>query len=55
MPTYTLGPLRLDTRHNLLHREGSPVPLGRRAIALLRTLIERPGALVPKDALIEAA
>ena len=55
MPTYTLGPLRLDTRHNLLLREGAPVPLGRRAIALLRTLIERPGALVSKDALIEAA
>jgi DNA-binding winged helix-turn-helix (wHTH) protein/predicted ATPase len=55
MPTYTLGLLRLDTRHNLLLREGAPVPLGRRAIALLRTLIERPGALVSKDALIEAA
>jgi class 3 adenylate cyclase/predicted ATPase/ABC-type transport system involved in cytochrome c biogenesis ATPase subunit len=55
MPTYTLGPLRLDTKHNLLLREGAPVPLGRRAIALLRTLIERPGALVSKDALIEAA
>jgi DNA-binding winged helix-turn-helix (wHTH) protein len=55
MPTYTLGPLRLDTQHNLLLREGAPVPLGRRAIALLRTLIERPGALVSKEALIEAA
>jgi DNA-binding winged helix-turn-helix (wHTH) protein len=52
---YTLGPLRLDTQHNLLLREGAPVPFGRRAIALLRTLIERPGALVSKDALIEAA
>ena len=29
--------------------------LGQRAIALLRTLVERPGALVSKDALIEAA
>ena len=55
MPTFTLGPLRLDTQHNLLLREGAPLPLGRRAIALLRTLIERPGALVSKDALIEAA
>jgi len=55
MLTYTLGPLRLDTQHNLLLREGAPLPLGRRAIALLRTLIERPGALVSKDALIEAA
>ena len=55
MASYTLGPLRLDTQHNLLLREGAPVPLGRRAVALLRTLIERPGALVSKDALIEAA
>src|ERR1700720_2765814 len=55
MPTYALGPLRLDSQHNLLLREGAPVPLGRRAIALLRILIERPGALVSKDALIEAA
>ena len=52
MAIYTLGPLRLDTQHNLLLREGAPVPLGRRGIALLRTLIERPGALVSKDALI---
>jgi class 3 adenylate cyclase len=55
MPTYTLGSLRLDTQHNLLLREGAPVPVGRRAIALLRSLIERPGALVSKDELIEAA
>ena len=55
MPIHTLGPFRLDTQHNLLLREGAPVPLGRRAIALLRTLVEQPGALVSKDALIEAA
>src|SRR5271155_124049 len=55
MASYTLGPLRLDTEHNLLLREGAPVPLGRRAVALLQALIERPGALVSKDALIEAA
>jgi class 3 adenylate cyclase len=55
MASYTLGPLRLDTQHNLLLREGAPVPLGRRAVVLLRTLIERPGALVSKNTLIEAA
>jgi DNA-binding winged helix-turn-helix (wHTH) protein/predicted ATPase len=55
MPTYKLGPLCLDTQHNLLLREGAPLPLGRRAIALLRTLIERPGAILSKDTLIEAA
>ena len=55
MASYTLGPLRLDTEHNLLLHEGAPVPLGRRAVALLQALIERPGALVSKDTLIEAA
>src|SRR6516165_10035624 len=55
MPTHALGPFRLDTQHNLLLREGTPVPLGRRAIALLRTLVEQSGALVSKNALIEAA
>jgi len=52
---YALGPFRLDTGDNLLFRGSEPLPLGRRAIALLRALVERPGALVSKDALIEAA
>ena len=52
---YALGPFRLDTRDNLLFRGSEPLALGRRALALLRTLVERPGALVSKDALIEAA
>ena len=34
------------TQHNLLLRVGAPVPLGRQAIALLRTLVDQPGALV---------
>ena len=55
MAIHALGPFRLDTQEDLLLREGTPVPLGRRAIVLLRTLVERPGALVSKDALIEAA
>jgi DNA-binding winged helix-turn-helix (wHTH) protein len=52
---YALGPFRLDTRDNLLFRGSEPLALGRRALALLRALVERPGALVSKDALIEAA
>jgi len=36
-------------------RGSEPVALGRRATALLRVLLERPGAPVSKDALIEAA
>jgi DNA-binding winged helix-turn-helix (wHTH) protein/predicted ATPase len=54
MDIYALGPFRLDTLNNALFRGSEPVPLGRRAVALLRALIEHPGALVSKDVLIEA-
>jgi adenylate cyclase len=52
---YALGPFRLDVQCDLLWRGTEPVALGRRAIALLRALVERPGAVVSKDALIETA
>jgi DNA-binding winged helix-turn-helix (wHTH) protein/predicted ATPase len=52
---YVLGPFRLDTRERLLFRGSEPLALGQRAVALLRALVERAGALVSKDALIEAA
>jgi DNA-binding winged helix-turn-helix (wHTH) protein len=55
MTIHALGPFRLDTQAHLLLRDSAPMALGRRAIALLQTLVERPGALVSKDALIEAA
>jgi class 3 adenylate cyclase/DNA-binding winged helix-turn-helix (wHTH) protein len=55
MTTYALGPFRLDTQHDLLFRGAEPVALGRRATALLRALLERPGAVVLKEVLIEAA
>src|SRR5271170_5109384 len=55
MAIHALGPFRLDTQAHLLLRDSAPVTLGRRAVALLRALVERPGALVSKDALIEAA
>ena len=54
MAIIALGPFCLDTAHSLLLRGGAPVPLGRRAIVLLRTLIERPGALVSKEVLIKS-
>jgi DNA-binding winged helix-turn-helix (wHTH) protein len=53
--TYAFGPFRIDTRNKLLFRGSEPVRLGRRPIALLLALVERPGAVVSKDALIEAA
>src|SRR6266566_212807 len=53
--SYTFGPFHLDAEAEVLFCGAEPVALGRRAIALLRALVERPGALVSKDALIEAA
>ena len=49
------GPFRLDVEAEILFRGAEPLPLGKRAVALLRLLVERPGAPVSKDALIAAA
>ena len=53
--TYVLGPFRLDAETDTLFRRGEPVSLGRRAVALLRVLVERRDIPVSKDALMEAA
>ena len=53
--SYTFGPFRIDVSAEMLFRGAEPVPVGRRAVALLRALVERPGTPVSKDALIEAA
>src|SRR5215471_12829919 len=55
MTIRTFGPFRLATQDNLLFRGSEPVALGRRAVALLRALVERPRGVVSKDALIEVA
>jgi len=52
---YEFGPFRLDADAEILFRGAEPIVLGRRAVALLRLLLERAGAPVSKDALIEAA
>ena len=52
---YALGPFRLDADNDVLFRGTDPVARGRRAVALLRALIERPCVLVSKDKLINAA
>lgn len=56
MPTiHNFGPFRLDADAGILFRSAEPIALGQRAVALLRLLLERAGAPVSKDALIEAA
>lgn len=52
---HQFGPFRLYADTEILFRGAEPVVLGQRAVALLRHLLERAGAPVSKDALIEAA
>jgi DNA-binding winged helix-turn-helix (wHTH) protein/tetratricopeptide (TPR) repeat protein len=52
---YVFGPFRLDAQGDALFRGTEPVALSHRAVALLRVLIERAGAPVSKNALMEAA
>ena len=52
---HVLGPFRLDAEAEILFRGSEPVGLGQRAVALLRVLVQRAGAPVSKDVLIEAA
>jgi len=51
----TFGPFRLDLDAGILFHGTEPTPLGRRAVVLLALLVERAGAPVSKEALIEAA
>ena len=55
MAIHSFGPFRLDSEAEILFRGSEALPLGRRAVALLRALVERCGTPVSKDALIEAA
>jgi TolB-like protein len=55
MAIHAFGPFRLDSDAEILFRGSKPLPLGRRAVALLRALVENSGTPVSKDALIEAA
>lgn len=52
---HEFGPYRLDAATEMLFRQSEPVVLGRRAVTLLRLLVERAGTPVSKDALMEAA
>jgi TolB-like protein len=53
--TYEFGPFRLDADAEILFREGQPIVLGQRAVALLRLLLDCEGSPVPKNALFDAA
>ena len=52
---YAFGPFRLDTSTEILFRGADPLPVGCRAVGVLRVLLEHAGSPVSKDALMLAA
>jgi predicted ATPase/DNA-binding winged helix-turn-helix (wHTH) protein len=52
---FSFGPFRLFPRQHLLLQDGNSVPLGSRAFEILVALVERPGELLDKDALLARA
>jgi DNA-binding winged helix-turn-helix (wHTH) protein len=52
---FAFGPFQLDAKARRLLRDGEPVALGGRQFDLLHVLVSRPGQILSKDLLIEAA
>jgi predicted ATPase/DNA-binding winged helix-turn-helix (wHTH) protein len=52
---YEIGPFRLDPDAGVVTHGGQTVPLGPRAVAVLKTLVERPQQSIPKQRILEAA
>jgi TolB-like protein len=52
--THFFGRFRLDGGAGILFRGAEPVAVGKRAVAVLRVLVERAGSPVSKEALIDA-
>jgi DNA-binding winged helix-turn-helix (wHTH) protein/Tfp pilus assembly protein PilF len=53
MRTYEFGPFQLDVEQLLLSHHGEPVPLGPKVVETLLALIEYPGEVLAKSALLE--
>ena len=52
---FAFGPFVLDPEAGVLLRKGEPVPLGYRAMLLLTAFLDRPGEVLTKSDLIDAA
>ena len=52
---FAFGPFELDARARRLLRDGEPVALGGRQFDLLHVFVSKPGQILSKDLLIEAA
>lgn len=48
------GPFRLNDANGILLRDGEPLPVGQRAVRLLKALLERPGEVLTKSELMDA-
>ena len=53
--TYQIGPLVLDAQACVVVRDGAPIALGKRAVAVLAELVRSAPQLVPKTRILEAA
>ena len=53
--TYQIGPFVLDADAQVLVREGQPVSLGQRAVAVLLVLVRSAGEYVPKPRIMDSA
>jgi TolB-like protein len=51
----SFGPFTLDTRREALTRDGAPLPIGHRAVVLLKALLDAKGETVSKADLMERA
>ena len=51
----TFGPFQLDTTTGILLRGTEPLPVGQRGISLLHALLQRPGEVLTKAELLDAA
>jgi predicted ATPase/DNA-binding winged helix-turn-helix (wHTH) protein len=52
---YEIGPFQLDPEAGVLSRDGTPIALGARAVAVLNTLVEHANEFVPKARILDAA
>jgi DNA-binding winged helix-turn-helix (wHTH) protein len=55
VPIYRFGPFQLDSESRRLTRDAHACPLSDRHLEVLLQLVTQPGAIVTKDALIDAA
>ena len=52
---FAFGPFELNPEAGTLLRQGLPVPVGYRGVLLLKALVERPGEVLSKTELMDAA